>query len=164
MVGITVLPFKADTPLRIDANAVLPCPISSQLFQTICGWDPKIIQRYSTVQHTQFAQGHLLDILRQSPERRREKILSVSLHLKDLIIVRMIYRNALNVKHHTQRIPDTLERKPPPNGPELSRWAGPMQSVPYFKINNKCKSRRYRRAEGPVGCMRVLAAHLIASL
>ena len=36
-------------------------------------------------------------------ERRRESIFSVSLHLKDLITIEIIYRNALNVKRYTGR-------------------------------------------------------------
>ena len=36
-------------------------------------------------------------------ERRRLNILSVSLHLKDLITIEIIYRNALNVKRYTGR-------------------------------------------------------------
>jgi len=36
-------------------------------------------------------------------ERRRENIFSVSLHLKDLITIEIIYRNALNVKRYTGR-------------------------------------------------------------
>jgi len=35
-------------------------------------------------------------------ERRRENIFSVSLHLKDLITIETIYRNALNVKRYTE--------------------------------------------------------------
>jgi hypothetical protein len=67
VIGVPISPFKADTPPIIDADAILPCSIPSQFFQAICWRDTQIIQRCGTVQHTQFAQGNLLNIMRQLP-------------------------------------------------------------------------------------------------
>ena len=61
IVGVTVSPAKADSPLIVDANAVLPTTISSQLFQPIGRWDPEIIKRSRRIQHQQLSQRDSLD-------------------------------------------------------------------------------------------------------
>ena len=63
-IGVAVLPFETDTPSVVDANAILPHSISAQFFKSIRRWNAQIIQGYSTVEHTQFAQGDLLNIMR----------------------------------------------------------------------------------------------------
>jgi len=62
--GITILPFKTDTPSFVNADAVLPYPVSLQVFQTICRWDAQVAQSHSPIQHPEFAQGNLLNIVR----------------------------------------------------------------------------------------------------
>jgi hypothetical protein len=37
LMGISIYPHKADPPLIIDTNAVLPCSIASQLLKAISG-------------------------------------------------------------------------------------------------------------------------------
>ncbi len=66
-VGVPIPPFKADTPLVVDADAILPCSISTQLSQAIGRWDTQIVQRDGAVQHTWLAQSNLLNIMRQLP-------------------------------------------------------------------------------------------------
>ena len=63
VVGIPLPPFEADTPLVVDANAVLACTIVREFLQAICGWNPEILQRDSPIQHAQLSQGHLLYVL-----------------------------------------------------------------------------------------------------
>ena len=66
VVGISIPPLEANTPLVVDADAVLACTIVREFLQAICGWNPEILQRDSPIQHPQFSQGHLLNILGQS--------------------------------------------------------------------------------------------------
>ncbi len=67
------MPVKTDTPLLVNADTVLPCPVSFELFQAICRWDTQIIQGHSAVQHPELAQGDLLDIVWQLPGALSEK-------------------------------------------------------------------------------------------
>jgi hypothetical protein len=65
-VGIPVSPLETDAPLIIDTNAMLAQPIAYQFFQAI-GWRAsQVLQRSGVVEHAQFTQGNLLDIIRQS--------------------------------------------------------------------------------------------------
>jgi len=41
--GMAILPSKADTPLIVDADAVLSSPVTAQFFETIAGWSQQII-------------------------------------------------------------------------------------------------------------------------
>ncbi len=59
-----ISPHKTDSPLIVNANAVLPLPIFFQCFKPICRRNPKIIQRLRFVQHEQFSQSDLLNITR----------------------------------------------------------------------------------------------------
>jgi hypothetical protein len=63
--SVVILPFETDPPPLVNPDAVLPCPVSFELFQTICGWDTQIVERDGTIQHPKFAQGNLLDVMRQ---------------------------------------------------------------------------------------------------
>lgn len=57
-------PHKTDSPLTIDANAVLPFSIIFQSFESV-GWrNSKVIQRLCLIQHEQFSQSNLLNITR----------------------------------------------------------------------------------------------------
>ena len=48
---ITLNPGKADPPLIIDTNTVLPLPISLQSFQTISRRNPQITERWGEVEN-----------------------------------------------------------------------------------------------------------------
>jgi len=65
-VGIPISPLETDAPLIIDTNAMLAQPIPYQFLQAIGWWASQVLQRSCVVEHTQFAQGNLLDIIRQS--------------------------------------------------------------------------------------------------
>ncbi len=64
-VGVPIPPFKADTPLVVDANAMLTFPLPYQFFQAIGRRNAQVLEREGSVQHTQLSQGNLLNILRQ---------------------------------------------------------------------------------------------------
>jgi hypothetical protein len=59
--GIRSLPAEADAPLVIDPNAILACAVTLQGFQSVAGWNPKLIQPAGLVQPQQFAPGHSLN-------------------------------------------------------------------------------------------------------
>jgi hypothetical protein len=66
IIGVSILPEKANTPLIIDPNAVLSGSVASKLFQMVCRWNSEVIEYFGVVEHAQFAQGYLLDVIRQS--------------------------------------------------------------------------------------------------
>jgi hypothetical protein len=63
IVSAVLPPKKADPPLIVDADAVLPCPQSPQFFQSISRRHPEIIQRLNPVQHPQFSERGAVNIL-----------------------------------------------------------------------------------------------------
>lgn len=71
--GIPFSPFKADPPLIIDADAVLPRPISGKLFQPVRRRDSQIVERYGVIQHSQLAQSNLLNVRWQSARKTPTK-------------------------------------------------------------------------------------------
>lgn len=62
VVRVASLPFKADTPLIVNPNTVLPQAVPGQFFQAIGRGDTQVFQSHSPMQHTQFAQRYLLYI------------------------------------------------------------------------------------------------------
>lgn len=65
VIGVTIDPFEAYSPLIVDPDTVLPCPVPAELLQPICWRDADIIQCDGIVEHTEFAIPDLLDVLRQ---------------------------------------------------------------------------------------------------
>ena len=64
-IGAVLGPHEADSPLVVDAYAVLPFSVIFQWFEPI-GWRYlQVNQRLRLIQHEKFAQGNLLDIARQ---------------------------------------------------------------------------------------------------
>jgi hypothetical protein len=51
IMGRVVNPFETNSPLIIDANAMLSFPVVAQLFQSIARWNTKVIQRVSDRYH-----------------------------------------------------------------------------------------------------------------
>ena len=51
IVRITLSPDKADPPLTIDTNTVLPLPITLQCFQQISRRNPQITERWGAVEN-----------------------------------------------------------------------------------------------------------------
>ena len=87
-VCISALPAKADAPLIIHANAVLPRAIALQLLQAIAGWHAKIVQAFRRVYDHELAQHRTLQLGGEtSNPRSLEQSLGVSIgealdHLK----------------------------------------------------------------------------------
>lgn len=50
----TVAPYKANAPLIVDSNAVLPAAIASQSFQPITGRCTQIIKSTGRIDHQEF--------------------------------------------------------------------------------------------------------------
>lgn len=63
--GITIAPFKTDSPLLIDPNAILARSITMQLLQSVTRRYAQIVQRDRPIEHTKFPKCALLNILRQ---------------------------------------------------------------------------------------------------
>jgi hypothetical protein len=54
---ISVLPYETNTPLRIDAYAVMSFPIAFECPKVIARWNLEAIQRYCSVQNLKFDTG-----------------------------------------------------------------------------------------------------------
>jgi len=61
IISVALGPSEADTPLIINSNAHLPCPISFQSLKPITGWIAKVFNRGRGIQLTGFAQGPILN-------------------------------------------------------------------------------------------------------
>jgi hypothetical protein len=61
VIEIAVPLSKAYAVLIVDANAVLPLPISVQRFKSVCRGYPQIVQVFRTVNHDEFSQCYPLD-------------------------------------------------------------------------------------------------------
>jgi len=58
IVGIALTPDKADAPLVVDADAVLPFPVAFQCFQVIARRRPQITKLGGNIQLPQLSLGH----------------------------------------------------------------------------------------------------------
>jgi hypothetical protein len=63
--SIATAPGKADSPLVIYPNAVLPFPVILELFQAVAGRHTKIIQLYRSVKDHQLSGSPSPDFIRQ---------------------------------------------------------------------------------------------------
>jgi hypothetical protein len=63
LIGISRFPVKADSPSIVDTYAVLPTPISMQKLQPIARWYKQVIQCHGPIQHPQFSECNLLNIV-----------------------------------------------------------------------------------------------------
>jgi hypothetical protein len=50
IIGVSLTPTEADTPLVVDPNAIFSLPISSQFLKAISWWDTKIVQSLRRIQ------------------------------------------------------------------------------------------------------------------
>ena len=60
--GVTVTPNDVDTPLLVDANAMLPKSVVTKSFQPVAGRYPQIIEAASRVDCKQLGTSTLLDL------------------------------------------------------------------------------------------------------
>ncbi len=63
--GKWLIPYKNNTPLAVDSDAVKSFPVSLQLFQSVGGWDAQIFNMFGNVNHPQFPAGGGLNFVRQ---------------------------------------------------------------------------------------------------
>jgi hypothetical protein len=59
------MPFKANAPLIVNPNTVLPFPFSLQCLQAVCWWNSKVAKVSGSMDHNQFPFSEPLNVLRQ---------------------------------------------------------------------------------------------------
>lgn len=69
VIGIPVLPAKADTPPIIDADTVLSRAFPFKRFESIRRWNSQIPESLRLVQHPEFPESDALDISGEPPRR-----------------------------------------------------------------------------------------------
>ena len=70
---LTVEPLKANTPLLVDANGVLPCSVSSQRFKSIAWQGAQGVERWRSIEYGQPLGGLVLEALERFDERTARK-------------------------------------------------------------------------------------------
>jgi hypothetical protein len=65
VVHVAIDPFKANPPLVINSNALLPGAVAAELLQAVRRRDAQIVECGSIVKHAQLTVSDLLDILWQ---------------------------------------------------------------------------------------------------
>jgi hypothetical protein len=65
IICIALYPGETDAPLIVDADAVLSFPIPAESFQSISRRYAKVIDAGSSIDHSKFSQGSLLNGLWQ---------------------------------------------------------------------------------------------------
>jgi len=63
--GVTVAPYEADTPLIVDADTMLACPLTGQRFKTISRWRLQIGEFTGAINQFQFSCCKALDVPRK---------------------------------------------------------------------------------------------------
>ncbi len=61
-------PAKTDSPLLVHADAVLPLPVTFELFQSVSRRDPQILKDGRGVQHSEFPKRNSLDTRPELPD------------------------------------------------------------------------------------------------
>jgi len=72
---VAVMPFKADPPLVVDANAVLARTVTAGYLKMIGGRRAQIFQCDRTIEHAQLPESHLLNVVRQLTRESAPKYL-----------------------------------------------------------------------------------------
>jgi hypothetical protein len=65
--GIAADPAKANPPLIVYANAVLPCAITMQLLQTIAGRQTQFVQPQRRINVAELSEHHASELRRKGP-------------------------------------------------------------------------------------------------
>jgi hypothetical protein len=63
--GFVINPLEANSPLVINTDAILPCPVILKLFQLVSGWGQQILEIISIIEIDQFAPSGALNIFWQ---------------------------------------------------------------------------------------------------
>jgi hypothetical protein len=69
IVGVGSFPAKADSPLIIDPNAVLPLSIAAELLKTIPRRNAQIVEHFGRVERHQLSEHEAPQISRKSSDR-----------------------------------------------------------------------------------------------
>ncbi len=68
LIGVAVVPDKANAPLVVDADAVLTVAVARKSLKAITGRDSQVIQVRSVMEHHQLALRPALDMFREPPD------------------------------------------------------------------------------------------------
>jgi len=98
-VGVPLCPYKAQTPLIVDAHAVLPLSLSAQNLQPISGRCSKVSQLRRAIQLPQFSTRDLSDRLETPAWYPMVKSLSLCATERPNH-ERMVFRYTLNVNRY----------------------------------------------------------------
>lgn len=71
--SIPILPNKTNSPLAVDADAMLPASISLESFQPIPKGNAQVIQRDGVVQDFELAHGNTLDVWGQANDTKSQE-------------------------------------------------------------------------------------------
>ena len=73
-------PSKTDSPLSVDADAVLSSTITFQLLESVRWWNAEVVECRRRVQHSELSEGNALHLRAQSLDRlSMEEALCVSI-------------------------------------------------------------------------------------
>jgi hypothetical protein len=75
--GTVVLPIETNSPLSIDANAVLPSAVSLQGLQLITRWDLQAVQFCGGVYLQELSPSHTFNVLEPGHHQTFKKCLSI---------------------------------------------------------------------------------------
>ncbi len=79
LVSVAVTPPKADAPLVVNANAVLPGTVPRQLLKPLARWNSQVAERFGCIEKDEFPQGNALEIGGPPPnDLAAEKLLGVA--------------------------------------------------------------------------------------
>ena len=62
---VTITPLENDTPLLVDSDTPEPLPVTFQLFQSIGGWNSKILKVPSLIDHPELPTSPNLNVIRK---------------------------------------------------------------------------------------------------
>jgi hypothetical protein len=62
IVGIAISPSEANSPLVVNANAVLAHPLASKSLEPIAGWHSQVLGSRRCIQHSELPERHILHI------------------------------------------------------------------------------------------------------
>jgi hypothetical protein len=65
--GVPIFPPETDTPLVIDSDTVLPCPIPLELLQAVAGRRTQIIERVGGMKNNELTEHSAVKISWKTP-------------------------------------------------------------------------------------------------
>jgi hypothetical protein len=67
-VSVSALPPEADTPLVVDADAVLAGPVAGEHLESVAGWNAEVGERFGGVEDEELPEGATSQILWPAPD------------------------------------------------------------------------------------------------